>query len=79
MSLFDELSAICNPTDAKRFNLKLRLEQLEANNQLLLVEMNDNDTEIQTLKAKLNDLPQSRTHRDNTIVDGDDVPPFSFV
>ena len=79
MSLFEEISGICNPHDAKQFTIKLRIEQLEADLQFHLTAMNDIEKDIKTLKSQLNDTPKANQNHFNTIVDSDDVPPYSFV
>ena len=77
MSLFEELSSICNPQDGREFMRKFRIKQLEADLQLHLTAMNDIEIELQTLKNY--DAPKTHPHPSSTIVDDDDVPTYSFV
>ena len=71
MSLFEELSSICNPQDGREFMRKFRIQQLEADLQLHLTAMNDIEIELQTLKNY--DAPKTHPHPVNTLVDDDDV------
>jgi len=78
MDIFDELSFALSP-NPKAFLLKQRIKILEQSVQDYMTIIHDIETQIETLKKQLHDTDKPSKNHPSTIVDGDDIPPFSFV